>query len=96
MRARTGFVSLLVPLLAPAAAMHQRAQQHLQDIRSATLQAERALLMMQSHQKPAIGDGGQLSFQTLSDAPQPPGSTWIQIRATVHTRTATLIGLVPQ
>jgi len=88
-------VAFLGAILAATAAMHQRGMRHLQDSRTATRLAESALLNMQCHQKPTVGNGGELSFQKL------PGSQvrdmfWVEVRATVHNRTASLIGLVPQ
>ncbi len=88
-------VAFLGAILAAAAAMHQRAMQHLQDSRSATRLAESALLSMQSHQSPTTSSGGELIFQNLPDS-QVPDMTWVEVRATVHDRTASLIGLVPQ
>jgi len=106
MRARHGWVfldvlmgmiivALLGAILGGGAAMHERARQHLQDTRTAMRQAESALLSMQSHQKPTLGNG-ELSFQKLPDSPQVPGMTWIEVRATVHNRVASVIGLVPE
>jgi type II secretory pathway pseudopilin PulG len=97
-------VSILGTLLGAAAAMHDRAAHHLDDTRAATRQAESALLMMQSHQippekpteKPTVGNGGFLTVKKLPTPSQIPNTTWIEVRATVHTRTAALIGLVPQ
>jgi type II secretory pathway pseudopilin PulG len=89
-------VALLAAILGAAAAMNQRSLQHLADSRAATLEAESALLSLQSHQKPTLGNGGQSSCKKLSDFPKTPNMTWIEVRATVNARTATIIGLVPQ
>jgi type II secretory pathway pseudopilin PulG len=93
-------VSILGALLGAAAAMHDRAAHHLDDTRAAMRQAESALLTMQSNQippeKPTVGNGGFLTVKKLPAQSQTPGMTWIEVRATVHARTATLVGLVPE
>jgi type II secretory pathway pseudopilin PulG len=88
-------VAILGAILGAAASMNDRAQHHLQDTQAAMRKAESALLTMQSHQKPPVGNSG-LSFKNLPDPTNIPGMTWIEVRATVNTRSAGLIGLVPQ
>ncbi|MGD0464046.1 MAG: type II secretion system protein [Tepidisphaeraceae bacterium] len=106
MRARRGWVlldvlmgmiivAILGAILGGAAAMHQRGMLHLQDSRTANRLAESALLSMKSHQSPTASSGGELFFQKLPDS-QVPGMSWVEVRAAVHNRTASLIGLVPQ
>jgi Tfp pilus assembly protein PilX len=89
-------ISILGTLLGAAAAMHDRAAHHFDDTRAAMRQAESALLTMESNNKPTVGNGGLLTVKKLPTQSQTPGLTWIEIRATVHTRTAALIGLVPE
>ncbi|HEX4055649.1 MAG TPA: type II secretion system protein [Tepidisphaeraceae bacterium] len=106
MRIRRGFVfidvlmgmiivSILGAILGGAAAMHQRSLKHLDATRAASHLAESALLSMQSGQPPRAAEKKSLAIHELSSA-DVPGMSWVEVRATVHGRSASLVGLVPR
>lgn len=88
-------VSMLGAILGAAAAMHQRGLKHLDDTRAASHLAESALLSMQSGQTPRAVGEQSLSIHELPSA-DVPGMTWVEVRATMHGQSASLVGLVPR
>ncbi len=90
-------VSILGAILGGGAAMHQRGLKHLADTRAASRLAESALLSMQSGQTPHAASPGAPgpAVRELSPA-DVAGMSWVEVRATVHGRAASLVGLVPR
>jgi len=96
-------VAILTAILGLAVASHQRGLKHLADSRSATRQAESALISMQSGQSPSIPadvegkpSTSNLAFHELPVSPELSSNVWIEVDATVNGRPASLVGLVPR
>jgi type II secretory pathway pseudopilin PulG len=87
-------VAVLGAMIGAAGAAHQRALKHLDDARAATHLAESALLSMQSGQKPVAGS--ELAVRELPSPADLAGMSWVEVRASVHGKSASLVGLVPR
>jgi Tfp pilus assembly protein PilX len=86
-------VGMLGAMLGAAAAMEQRSIKHLDDTRAAYRMAEMALLSMSSGQ--SIPAGQSLHVRKLQNSAQVNGMNWVEVQASVHGCTSSLVGLVP-
>src|SRR5271154_5824471 len=86
-------MSLMAGILAVGAHRQQVTLQYLVDSRSATRVAENVLTAMQSGQT-VSADDANFSVRELSQPADIAGMSWVEVRATVSHRSASLIGLV--
>jgi len=92
----TMLVGILAIILSKAAGAHQNGISHLADMRAASRLAESAMLSMQVGQSRVPVDENQsIAVRPVSQGTEISGMSWVEIDATVHGRSAELVGLVP-
>jgi hypothetical protein len=85
-------ISIIGVALSTGATWHNRALSHLADSRAATRLAESALISLQFGQHPT---DKTIHLVPLRQPTEIPGTTWLEVTATINGRSASLTGLVP-
>jgi type II secretory pathway pseudopilin PulG len=89
-------VAVLAAALLATLARQQRASQQLANFRAAARVAEDALSDLQIDRPPRLSAPGRdVQVVRVPADSAPPGRAWVEVRATVGGRSASLLGLVP-
>ena len=82
-------VLTLAGLMGTSAVWHRRAADRMADARAATAAADGALVKLAQGHPPGAG----VRVEPVSGGEAIPGHAWVRVTATVHGRSATLVGL---
>lgn len=88
-------IGIVATLLATAISRQSLASQRLAEQRDATRLAEDALSRLQANQPLPNTTGQVIEVRYLPDETPVNGNSWVEVKATIGRRSATLTGLVP-